>query len=97
MLRPADMLFNFNSTRYSRDITFYVGKDKHGDLEANMAVGDVNSMAAVLRHGATTQRVAAAPEADRYAYSTAATLTVKLDSDAGGDAEPQECVESDIV
>eukprot|EP00965_Chrysotila_dentata_P235643 6200880-Pleurochrysis_carterae.AAC.2 len=48
MLRPADVLSNCNSTRYSRDVTFYVGKDTHGDLEVNMAVGGIRLVAAVL-------------------------------------------------
>eukprot|EP00965_Chrysotila_dentata_P107822 3561519-Pleurochrysis_carterae.AAC.1 len=45
MLRSPDLTAEFNSTRYSRDVMFYVGRDKHRDLEANFAVGGENSIA----------------------------------------------------
>eukprot|EP00965_Chrysotila_dentata_P016828 557950-Pleurochrysis_carterae.AAC.1 len=83
MLRPADIVSNFNSTRYSRDVTFYVGKDKHSDLEANLAVGGEGSIAAVLGRGATTTRAPAAASTDCYAYVTQTRLLATLGGDDG--------------
>eukprot|EP00965_Chrysotila_dentata_P047900 1589069-Pleurochrysis_carterae.AAC.1 len=57
MLRVADVLANFNSTRYFRDVIFYVGRDKHGDLEANLAVGGEHSISSVLKRVATTRKI----------------------------------------
>eukprot|EP00965_Chrysotila_dentata_P013535 449026-Pleurochrysis_carterae.AAC.1 len=87
MLCSPDLLFNFNSTRYSRDVVFYGGRDKHADLEANFTVGGKSSIAEVLRQGATTSKV---PDGNAWEYLTKATL--KLPG-----AEEQECKVCDVV
>eukprot|EP00965_Chrysotila_dentata_P205893 6183226-Pleurochrysis_carterae.AAC.1 len=90
MLRPPDLITNFNSTRYSRDVVFYVGRDKHADLEANLAVGGESSVASVLKEGAWTSKVEGG---DAWSYRTVAILTVPAAEGAGAD----ECVVCDVI
>eukprot|EP00965_Chrysotila_dentata_P110374 3646634-Pleurochrysis_carterae.AAC.2 len=86
MLRVADVLANFSSTRYSRDVMFYVGRNKHGDLEAKLAVGGEHSISSVLKRGATTRTI----DGNQWANKTSTILKLPA-------ADGDECVVCDVI
>ena len=83
MLRCPDTKEQHNSTRYARDVSFYVGRDKHSELEKAVHLGGVRGMWHTLLGGC---RISQTPAVNLpSAAALEATRDVAHDAEGFGD------------